>query len=493
MNRRNALKTLASTAALLPLFRPAIAASTSATPPPAPAGPNATPGMVTPYRYPHSSPASLGIRIEAGGQDIFVYRTAAGDFGAFATEGATEVIITFQTPIKSARVSPKRHGLKQVIDGARLTFTIPGPLHLVIEAEGQTQLFLFVDAPETNRPEPGAPGVHFFAAGQVYEVGELRVQDNARVYIEAGAVVRGCIRATSGKNVRIDGHGVLDGGYFRTGNQHRRSILLEDCEDSVVEGIIMIEPTGWMLVLGACRRTTVRNVKLLGEVASSDGVDIVGSQQIRVENCFFRNGDDCVVLKSLDLQPHDATARLDYTRNVEDIEVVGCAFMSNRGGQAMEIGHELRCDHVRRVRFHDCDVLAVRQYGAPFGIHNADHAMVQGITWENIRVEHYYDKLVDFRIVHTRWSRDQVRGQVRNVTLRNIQVTVSEYNPGYTISVIGGFSPEHTIEDVKFEQFHLAPTLYESKFSSFENKARFAAGPDDIDLYLRYASNVTFT
>jgi polygalacturonase len=247
-----------------------------------------------------------------------------------------------------------------------------------------------------------------------------------------------------------------------------------------------------MLVLGACRRITVSNVKLLGFVSSSDGCDIVGSQQIRVQNCFFRNGDDCVVLKSLDLRGHDSAVALDHTQNVEDIEVVGCAFMSNRGGQAMEIGHELRCDYVRNVRFHDCDVLAVRDFGSAFGIHNADHATVQDILYEDIRVEHHYDKLVDFRIVRTRWSRDKQRGQVRNVTLRGISAAISEYNPGYTVSIIGGFDAKHTIENVHFENFCLTPTLYEADFAGFDNTPRKVLAPDDIDLYVRHASNITF-
>jgi len=40
-------------------------------------------------------------------------------------------------------------------------------------------------------------------------------------------VVRGSIRATGAKNVRIAGPGVLDGSYY-SGGENRRSIVLED-------------------------------------------------------------------------------------------------------------------------------------------------------------------------------------------------------------------------------------------------------------------------
>jgi len=84
--------------------------------------------------------------------------------------------------------------------------------------------------------------------------------------------------------------------------------------------------------------------------------------------------------------------------------------MAYVGGQAMEIGHELRTASVRDIRFRDCDVLAVHGHGGVFGIHNADRATVSDVLYENIRVEHHYEKLVDFRIVKSRWSKDDQRG-----------------------------------------------------------------------------------
>lgn len=288
--------------------------------------------------------------------------------------------------------------------------------------------------------------MHYFKAGQVYEVGELRLKDNETLYIEGGAVVRGCVRATSASNVRIAGNGVLDGGFYTRGIDGRRPIVLEDCKKSVIENIIMIEPTSWMIVLGLCEQVTVRNVKQLGSLGSTDGVDIVGSRQIRIENCFLRNGDDCVVIKSLDLSKNKFDATLDYSRDVDDIEVTGCAFLAYLGGQAMEIGHELRTNNITNIRFRDCDVLGVHGQGGVFGIHNTDRGHVSNVLFENIRVEHYYNKLVDFRIIKSRYYKDEERGQIRDVVLRNIDVTVSQFNPGYSISTIGGYDAKHQVK-----------------------------------------------
>jgi hypothetical protein len=164
---------------------------------------------------------------------------------------------------------------------------------------------------------------------------------------------------------------------------------------------------------------------------------------------------------------------------VEDIEVTGCSLMTDLGGQIFEIGHELRTSSVRNIHFHDCDVLEVREYGAPFGIHNSDHAVISDVLYENIRVEHHYNKLLEFRIFQSRWSRDKQRGQVRNITLRNIDVTVSEFNPGYTVSVIGGYDAAHTVDGVAFENFCM--------------NGKPATSGDDVYLFTNdHTHNITF-
>jgi hypothetical protein len=50
--------------------------------------------------------------------------------------------------------------------------------------------------------------VLFFKAGQIYEIGELALQDNQTLYIEGGAVVKGCLRTIGAQNVTVRGRGV---------------------------------------------------------------------------------------------------------------------------------------------------------------------------------------------------------------------------------------------------------------------------------------------
>ena len=430
------------------------------------------------FNYPRLCPRSAAFKVRAGGQELFVYHTSAGDFAAFGCLGPVQIEVEAPRGAQSVRIAPARHGIKTTLDGNLIRFVLPGPMDLWVEIEGLDSLFIFAHDGDQKAPKLDDPGVKHFRGGQIYEVGELRLQDNETLYLEGGAVVRGCIRATGARNVRIAGPGVLDGSYYRRGVDPHRSVVLEDCRDSHLEDIIMVEPTAWMVLLGACRDVVVRNVRELGSLGSTDGIDIVGSRKIRVENCFCRNGDDCIVIKSLDLRFHGRDATLDYSGDVEDIEVSGCALMAYIGGQAMEVGHELRTGSVRNIRFRDCDVLAVHGHGGVFGIHNADRATVSDVLYENIRVEHHYEKLVDFRIIKSRWSKDEERGQIRNITLRNIDVAISVFNPGYSCSLIGGFDSQHSVQNVSFENFRKA--------------GKPVTCADELDLYCKQANGITF-
>jgi hypothetical protein len=433
---------------------------------------------VVAYKYSPECPASKDFTLRSNGKSIFVYSTSAAPFAAFACDGPVEIEISVPAGLKNFSISPKKRGITSHEEGGLVKFVLPWPQNVVLEADGMPVLFIYANTISKDLPDPSSPGTRFFAAGKVYEAGEIRLKDNETLYIEGGAVVRGCIRASSAKNVIIRGQGILDGSFYQRSSGSRRSVVLEDCRNSVIEDIIIIEPSSWMIVLGICDGIKVENVRELGTTGGTDGADIVGSKNILIKNCLFRNGDDCIAVKSLDLSQRKTDATLDYSRNAEDIDIQGCSFVSYIGGQALEIGHELRTDSIMNVRFRDCDILGVHGYGAAFGIHNSDRAVVCNILYENIRVEHYYDKLTDIRIIKSRWSHDEERGQIRNVAFRNIDVTVSVYNPGYSSSLIGGFDESHTVENVVFEDFRM--------------NGLKVSNADQMDLYVKQARGVIF-
>ena len=103
-----------------------------------------------------------------------------------------------------------------------------------------------------------------------------------------------------------------------------------------------------------------------------------------------------------------------------------------------------------------------------------------GFGWasEGIKEETVYNKLIEFKIIKSRYYKDEMRGQANNIVFRNIDVTVSRFNPGYTISCIGGYNADHMIQNVTFDNFKM-------------NGVKML-NTDELDLYIKQASNITF-
>jgi len=426
------------------------------------------------YSFPASLSRSKIYRVKLDGESIDVLDADKADFATFECHGAVEVLVETEVPAAQIVVKPFSRGIQARSEDGGIRFTISTPQNICIDVPGYKPLFLYVNGKETRKPAPGETGVHFFAGGAVHEVGELELKTGETLYLEGGAVVRGNLLCRDAQNVRICGPGILDGSLYNIDRgEYVRSVIFENCRDILVEDIIMIHPSSWMLVLARSRDVVVRNLRQIGSCMSSDGIDICGSQNVLIEECCLRNDDDNIALKSVAFP-----GQHDWMGDISHIVVRRCMFLNGLPGNVMEIGYELSAHRVHDVLFEDIDVLYAHGEGAVFSIHNGDRAIVENIVWKNIRIEHYWDKLVDFRVVHSRYNRDSERGLIRNVRLEDIHVTHSYFNPGCSVSLIGGYEASKPIENVHFENFR----FNDQKITS----------ADQLELFTRNATGITF-
>ncbi len=438
--------------------------------------------MIQAFTHPKSCAISDQLTLTVGGVPIEVLQTDAADFANFiydASSGPVNVVICRKNDtIEKFTIRPLRLNVQADVDVKTLRFSIDDAAKLSIEIEGMRPLFLWANPPEIDRPSESEPDVHYFKSGQIYEVGLLEMQDGETVYIEGGAVVKGRLLTTGKEHVTIRGHGIFDGSYYQQGHGCMLpSIVFDHCQNVTVRDITMIRPSGWMLLLGACDQVEVFNLKQIGEVVCSDGIDIVGSRDVHIHNCFLRNNDDCVVVKAFVIGSNNLTdTHLECARSPEGILVENCTFLNAESGNAMEIGHELSVDHVEDVTFRNIDVCSVHGQGAVFSLHNNDRAEIRNVLFEDIRVEHCWDKFIDFRVSRSRFSTDETRGSMRDITLKNINWLQTPNNVGYTISIIGGWSPQNMIQDVKIENLCL--------------NGQAIQHIDDLEITTRYSSEI---
>lgn len=395
-------------------------------------------------------------------QDLPVFWTKVGDFVSF--EFDEPVVLEFTIHREKAldpnnlAVRPLIHGIKAEVEDRTFRFEMKEARNLKVDPAGiagEVDLFIYANKPEDPKdiPDANAENVIYYPAGQTYEVAQMEISSDTIIYIEGGAVVKGVLHAAKQNNIKVMGRGVIDGSYFTRGiDRPRHTVQFEQCNDIEVKDVTIIHPMIWTLVLGGCDGVHIDNVRELGFEGSSDGIDICGSRNVLIENCCIKVNDDCVVIKSF-AKPNLGT--IAWNHNVENILVRNCILGTENNGAIMEIGHEFACDSVNNVRFENIDVLGQHGFGSVFSIQNCDKATISNVTWDNIRIEHCYAGVINFRIMKSMYSIADVRGHVDGITIKNVDWHASIFNIGYTASRIGGYSKDHMIKNVSIENFKI--------------------------------------
>jgi polygalacturonase len=237
-------------------------------------------------------------------------------------------------------------------------------------------LHLFANPPEAQAPRPDDPNVIYFGPG-IHEVTGVTVGSGKTVYVAAGAVVkgmadgRGPVFTLEGEHIVLRGRGVIDGSRCPT---HSRNLLLVRGKDITVEGIIFRDSSVWTIPIRQSDRVTVKNVKLLGYRANSDGIDVCNSRDVVIEGCFIRTLDDLIVVKT------------DKGQGEAHRIVARKCVLWNEVAHTLSVGAEIR-DNVDDVLFEDCDVIHDKGREWTLRVFHCDAARVSNVRFENIRIE----------------------------------------------------------------------------------------------------------
>ncbi|NJN26807.1 MAG: glycoside hydrolase family 28 protein [Cyclobacteriaceae bacterium] len=91
----------------------------------------------------------------------------------------------------------------------------------------------------------------------------------------------------------------LEKRIFGEGHHLRMSFIqLMHCENILIEDIEITNVPFWVIHPTYCNNLTIRNVHIDSYSINNDGIDVDSSEDVLIENCTFRAGDDAVVIKS---------------------------------------------------------------------------------------------------------------------------------------------------------------------------------------------------
>ncbi len=365
---------------------------------------------------------------------------------SFSGNGKLRISIRVPTAIKNVSLHPLSRNIQHHVSKNVLTFSLEGPDKIYIHIDDHPPLFVFANPIEHENISPNDPGVHYFGPG-VHRPGYISVKDSETVYIAAGAIVYGGIRANGVTNIRVIGRGILDGGF-----EFKQMVLVENCTDVLFEGVMIRNGDGWTNTLVNCEGLQYNHVKVFSFGPGGDGIDPLGSRRVVISNCFLRCTDDCVAVKA---------PAPDHI--VNDVLVANCTMIGFAFSDGVTIGFETNAASISNITVRNCDVILARGGSrvdghSGFSIICDGPAVINNVLFEDIRVEKSEIKLFELHITDGTKYGVGPPGHIKDITLKDI--SWAHAGP----IVLKGLDENHRVQKVTFENCTVAgKPLYDLK------------------------------
>ncbi|MCR2807597.1 glycoside hydrolase family 28 protein [Paenibacillus soyae] len=404
---------------------------------------------------------------------VDMHHVREASMAAFDMEGTVEAEITFRREaLREAVIRPLSKSTPYKVEADTIRLTLDGPRKLVIECNGDRfgNLHLFANPIEADAPSPEdpnvrviRPGIHrlpdllhegeviwYFAPGMHYiEETVLPVPSGQTVYIAGGAILVGSLVCDHAKDVHIRGR-----GFIYLADFHRfsafRGVRIIFSENISIEGITVIDPPHYSIFIGKSRGISIRNFKSFSTRGWSDGIDIMSSERIDIEDIFMRNSDDCIAVYG---------SRWDFYGDTREVSVRNAILWADVAHPIM-IGvhgdHHRNGDTIEDLRFENIDILEHHEpqpnYWGAMAINAGDRNTVRNVAFENIRVEAIeLGQLFDIRVVHNADYNPVPGSRIENIVFRDVQYAGGTPHP----SRIYGFDEERVVDGVVIDNLRI--------------------------------------
>ena len=364
-------------------------------------------------------------------QDLFEYKTyvnsgvdkddySASSFVHFDFSGNVEIEVTYNSskPIKSVKIRPESKNIDYNQNGNKITFTLTEPQNLSIEINGDRHknIHIFANPIEATPPSSATTVTHMNANLQTRpninweDSLWYKPSNNETIYIGGGEVFNGSIWLDEVDNVTIMGRGVVDMTSYEKqyvyplidDYDYLRGIDINNSTNVTIDGIVINDPQQMLMRIYESNTLTINNVKGFSRARWGDGIHMVATNNVDIENCFLRTSDDAIAIYPARIRYWDSnnpTVPTIYDGNARNITVKNTSLYADVA-HAIEIGwHGLRNTSlpsravVENIHFENIDILehdgGIEKYYGAISINCADNNYCQFISFKNINVENF--------------------------------------------------------------------------------------------------------
>ena len=249
-------------------------------------------------------------------------------------------------------------------------------------------------------------------------------------------------------------------------------LYLRNCNRFKLYNLILENASMWTVNVNSSNDVNISNVVINNNrhIANTDGIDICGSSNVIIKNCFVSTADDGIALKNNMSVTTSGDDGLKIKNNLDvsckrgmsniyihDCEVISCT-------NAFKIGTETSLD-ISDITVEDCKFYLTDIYPAGvsgISIESCDGAKVNNVNISNIEIDSMACPLF-IRLCNRNGDNKpelDSRGEITDISINNIKAD----NIEIPIMIMG--IPNQKIFDVKLKNFDL----------------RYAVGKDYFDL-----------
>ncbi len=285
-------------------------------------------------------------------------------------------------------------------------------------------------------------------------------------------------------------------------------MLLKNCNRVKVFNLILENSAMWTLNVLASNDVNISNVVVNNNrhVANCDGIDICGSSNVIVKNCFVSTADDGIVLKNnmgIATSGDDGLKiknNLDFSSSrgmsnvyIHDCEVISCT-------NAFKIGTETSLDicdiTVENCKFYLTDIYPAGVSG--ISIESCDGAIVSNVDISNIEMDSMACPVFIRLCNRNGDNKNELdgRGEIKNISIKNIVAK----NIEIPVMIMG--IPKQKIFDVNLKNFDLSyangKDYFDFRFKIPEQEKEYPEcnrfrNINAFGIFVRHAKNISLS